>query len=109
MDDWIAFCLTLIYAALCVALVLIWARPQAVRPYHTFLPEAWFAPSRLPRLRAVWRDLALSTAGLAMFAFAQAAFASALGLLTLALCGLAALSVATDIAAQASKNNHRSR
>ena len=47
----------------------------------------------------MWRDLALSASGLAVIAYEEDAFAASLGLLMLALVGLAARAIGDDILA----------
>lgn len=97
--DLIGLALTLLYAPLCVVFVVIWARPGLLRRWRIPLPPRFFAPSRVHRLRELWRDLVLSASALALFAYEEGAFSAALGLLMLALAGLAAQALGDDLLA----------
>lgn len=98
-SDLIELVLTMIYALLCVVFLMIWARPALLRQFGVKPPRRLFARARIERLRELWRDLALSASGLAVIAFEEDAFAASLGLLMLALVGLAARAIGDDILA----------
>ncbi len=98
-SDLIGLALTLLYALLCIVFLIIWARPALLRHFGVTPPRRIFARARIERLRDLWRDLALSASGLAVIAYEEDAFAASLGLLMLALFGLAARAIGDDILA----------
>ena len=103
MNDWInviGIALSLLYALLCLGLTLLWSRPQLIRRCRVKLPQRVFSPAKVIRLREAWRDLELAACALAAMAFAEDAFEAVLGLLMLALVGLAAQAIGDDILAQ---------
>ena len=100
MEEALALALSLLYALLCLVFALIGWRPALLRRWRIKLPALWFAPNRMARFEDAWRDLAVSAGALSAMAFGLEAYAAALGLLMLALIGLAALSVNDDIRKQ---------
>ena len=98
-SDLISLVLTMLYALLCIVFLVIWAKPALLRHFGIKPPRRLFARTRIERLRELWRDLALSASGLAVIAYEEDAFAASLGLLMLALVGLAARAIGDDILA----------
>jgi len=86
-DDWIGNGLAVIYALICMALLVchIFARPRAW--LRARLPVRWIPTARDDPMYAVWFDLILSAGGLAIIAWVVDALVPALGMLTLAVFG----------------------
>lgn len=86
-DDWFSNLLTLVYAAVCLALLAChgFALPQAW--LRSMLPERWIPKSQSDPMYAAWVDLVLSAVGLAVIARVADAPVATLGMLAMAVFG----------------------
>lgn len=90
-NGWVSNALALIYALICVALLICHLRPRPRAWLHARLPPRWIPTSASDPMYAAWRDLVLSSGGLAVIAWMVDAPVAALGMLAVALLSLAVL------------------
>lgn len=92
-DGWGSIALALIYALICVALLVCHLRPGPRAWLRARLPKRWIPMSESDPLHAAWRDLVLSAGGLAVIAWIAEAPVAALGMLAVTLIAALAAGV----------------
>ena len=93
-NGWVSNALALIYALICVALLVCHLCPGPRAWFRARLPKRWIAMSESDPMHAAWRDLALSAGGLAGIAWIMDLPVAALGMMALAVFGRLVMRVA---------------
>ncbi len=86
-EDWVSNGLALVYASLCIALLVCIVHEPSCRWLRARLPPRWIPTSREDPIYTAWVDLVLSAGGLAVIAWFVDAPVAALGTMALALFG----------------------
>lgn len=81
--------LALVYASLCIALLVCIVHAPSCRWLRARLPPRWIPTSREHPMYTAWLDLVLSAGGLAVIAWLLDAPVAALGMLAVTLFGAA--------------------
>lgn len=86
-DGWMSNGLALVYASLCIALLVCIVHEPSSRWLRARLPPRWMPSTRDDPMYTAWMDLVLSAGGLVVIALLNDALVCALGTMALALFG----------------------